>query len=77
MPAERALVVRGVPELLLADDDPPQEAVRLMLLGEGDAAEDLQRAVRDLARGAGDVGLRDRRRLLRAVGSSSSSAAAA
>ena len=54
-------MVRGVPELLLAHDDAPQEAVRLMLLGEGDAAEDLQRAVRDLARGAGHVGLRDRR----------------
>ena len=58
--AERSLVVGGVAELLLADDDPAQVAVRLVLLGERDAAEDLHRAVRDLARGARDVGLRHR-----------------
>ena len=39
----------GVAELLLAHDDPAQEPVRGVLLGEGDASEDLQRAVGDLA----------------------------
>src|SRR5919197_4762050 len=58
--AELALVVGGVAELFLADDDPAQEAVCLVLRGERDAAEDLHRAVRDLARRARDVGLRHR-----------------
>ena len=62
-PPELALVVGGVAELLLAHDDAAQEPVRRVLLGEGDAAEDLQRAVGDLARGARDVRLRDRGRL--------------
>jgi hypothetical protein len=44
--------VSGVSELLLADDDPAQEPVRGMLLGERDPAEDLHRAVGDLARRA-------------------------
>ena len=50
--------------------------MRLMLLREGDAAEDLQRAVRDLARGAGHVGLGDAA-VCWASSTSSSSAAAA
>jgi len=44
--------MRGVTELLLAHDDPAQEPVRGVLLGERDAAEHLHRAVRNLARGA-------------------------
>ena len=52
------------PNSLLAQDDAAQEAVRLVLLGEGDAAEHLQGAMGDLARAARDVGLGDRGRLL-------------
>ena len=58
--SERALVVRGVAELLLAHHDPPQEPVGGMLIGERDASEHLHRAVSDLARAARDVRLRDR-----------------
>ena len=47
----------GVAELLLTHHDPAQEPVRGVLLGEGDAAEDLQRAVGDLAGAASDVRL--------------------
>ena len=42
----------GVSELLLADDDPSQEAVRGVLLGERDPAEYLHRTVCDFARRA-------------------------
>ena len=46
------LVMGGVTELLLAHDDPPQEPVGGVLLGERDPAEHLDRTVRDLARRA-------------------------
>ena len=65
---ELALVVGGVAELLLAHDDAPQEPVRRMLGGQRDATEHLDGAVGHLARGAGDVGLGDRRRLRGVVG---------
>jgi len=45
-------VVARVAELALAYDDAAQEAVCGVLGREADAAEDLERAVRDLARGA-------------------------
>src|SRR5581483_11757941 len=51
-PAQRSLVVGGVAELLLADDDAAKEAVRRMLLGEGDPAEHLHRPVGHLPGGA-------------------------
>ena len=53
----------GVAELALAHDDPAQEAVRGVLRREGDAAEDLQRSMGDLPRGARDIGLGNRRGL--------------
>src|SRR5207247_2365989 len=61
--AELALMVGRVAELLLAHDDATQVAVRGVLLGEGDPAEDLQGAVGDLAGGARHVGLRHGGRL--------------
>jgi hypothetical protein len=61
-PPELALVMGAIAELLLTDDDSAQEPVRGVLLGEGDAAEDLHRAVGDLAGRAGDVRLRHRGR---------------
>ena len=62
--SERPVVMRGVAELALAHDDAAKEPVRGVLRGEGDAAEDLQRSMGDLARGARDIGLGDRGRLL-------------
>ena len=44
----------GVAELLLAYDDPSQEAMGGMLLGERNPAEHLHRTVCDLACGARD-----------------------
>ena len=56
------------PNCALAHDDPAQEPVGRMLRGDGDAAEDLHRAVGDLAGGARDVGLGDRDRPRRLAG---------
>src|SRR3954453_14607181 len=61
--SELPFVMCGVAELALAHDDPTQEAVSGVLLREGNAAEDLQRSMGDLARRAGDIGLCDRRGL--------------
>src|SRR5437764_14568362 len=58
-------MVARAPEAAAAHDDAPQVAVRRMLRREGDAAEHLKRAVRDLLRRARRIRLRDRRRTRR------------
>ena len=59
-PAEAAGVVSRCAELLASRDDAAQEAMGRMLGREGDATEDLQRAMRHVERRATRVRLGDR-----------------
>ena len=54
-----------IAEPLLAREDSPEEKVQVVLPGEADPSENLQRALDDRARGARHVRLGDRRRLCR------------
>ena len=62
---ELLLVERRIAEPLLAREDSPQIEVQVVLPGEADAAEDLERVLDGRARRSRDVGFRDRRRLRR------------